>query len=526
MPLQKSFSEQHASARSKQSWHRSKTYSAAPDTTPTTAPKPLQPVSEASRNKLHAFEFQAPVEPDNHGTSATIIEETTQGDPEKRIDGLTRSQDHTVAERAAITPHSKLVWQELVGDTEEKEEEEDTSPNERILWESKRAEGVPNLSPMITRRRGKKRARSSSPTSSPSSYSKPATPAVNVKKLTQALKSAHADPAIDLWDRFALSGSTNITPRGGANPALAQIMVSSSPQPSKTLPPGGKGSATPNSLRRAISCGVNWPKRRRTERGEYIGQPRTAMDESPSHGTKTSMVNALLDSVNGELNRSKAIQTRHDALKSPSPKKRGQQHQTSVNAANRISPPPRPPPPLFRSPPRAAATGTGADLVRTAAREDLSDYGDVDFDDDDFDEDTLMVLEASLVPGDEETISATLSPDTGPKAHPRTMPTPPQISEEDDDEFGGMDDDVFAAAEDLIAEIDSSRTSHITPGNTTDSPAVVRHMGTNSRRQDAGEDAYDDDDFGDDFDFEAAEVSATQAAKHMGSVGGSVPSVR
>ncbi|KAK9772876.1 putative DNA replication ATP-dependent helicase/nuclease [Seiridium cardinale] len=516
MPLQKSFSEQHSASRSRQTWNRSKTHSGAHTTPRTTTSRPLQPVSVASKNKLHAFEFQGPAKTAGSDENCSVAKRAAECDPNKKIRDPPEDGGQTNAERAAITPHGKLAWQELIGISEDREEEEDTSPNERILWESKRREGVPDISPMITRRRGKKRARSSSPVSSPSNHSKPATPAVNVKKLTQALKSAHADPALELWDRFALSGSTNTTPHGVANPALAQIMVSSSPQPSKILPAGIKDPGTPtgSSLRRAISCGANWPKRRRTDRGEYVAQPSAALEQSPSQGTKNSMVNALLQSVNGELNRSKAIQTRHEASKSPSPTKKRQNLQPSNGSPKRRSPPPRPPPPLFKSPVKPPTVGTKRSQTPDVQKDDSSDYGE-----DDFDDDTLMVLDASLAPNHEEMTTAPLSSDNVLVAGSEMAPGAQQTS--DDDEFGDMDDDVFAAAEDMIAVIDSSHTSLMTPGKAREDIAVAEPTVSTCQTKGVGNNAYDDDDFGDDFDFEAAEVSATQAVKQLSSVGGS-----
>lgn len=520
MPLQKSFSEHHGSSRSKQTWHRAKTHSGVPNTTRPATTKPLRPVSEASKNKLHAFEFRGPAEDVNGGDSPRAKEPVGR-DPEEKTAGSTEDGYQAPAERAAITPHGKLVWQELVGVAEEKEEEADNSPNERILWESKRREGVPDISPMLSRRRGKKRARSSSPVSSPSSLSKPATPTVDVKKLTQALKLGHADPALDLWDRFTLSGTANTTPHGAINPALAQIMVSSSPQPVKTLPGGMKAGGTPSGsgLRRAVSCGYDFSKRRKTDRGKYMAQSGLAADDSPSHGTKTFMVNALLNSVNGEINRSKAIQAQQEALRSPSPKKQQRQilRTPAYSSVQRKTTPPPPPPPLFKSPVRAPSESMNTHKPSTP-QDESSDYGD-----DDFDDDALMVLDASTVPKSAETASTTLSPDVRPTLQAE-IPELPQAS--DDDEFGDMDDDVFAAAEDLVAEIDSSHASYMVSSKPADNPVIAQRPASGSHMQGAGTDTYDDDDFGDDFDFEAAEITATQALKQLGNVGGSIPLVR
>jgi hypothetical protein len=518
MPLQKSFSEQNGSSRNRQLWQRSKSHSAV-NPQRTSYKRPLEPVSEASKNKLQAFQFQPPVEQDDSEKAPTV--ENASQEPEKRASSASNDAGIITATKAAITPISRLQWQDLVGPSEANEEEEDISPNERIMWETKR-DGPYGLSPMIPRKRGKKRARSSSPTSSPAGNSKPTTPAVNVRKLTQALKSSHADPALELWDRFSLSGSAIVTPHGATNPALAQIMVSSSPQPSKLLAAGARTTGTPteSSLRRAISCGANWPKRRRVERAEPIAHLDVVLDESPSEGSKSSMVNALLRSVTGEINRSKAVQTRHDALRSPSPRKNSQRLDELGYSPRRKPSPQKPPPPLFNSPSKIKARKDVNISVPgpEKSEECLSDYGD-----DDFDDDTLMVLDASLAPACEESHLEIPVTDTGPKIEPQPAPLAEGLKS-DDDEFGDMDDDIFAAAEDLMAEIDSSRTSHGKSGSNAESPAIEHLPLLAGQVQEAGDDAYEDD-FGVDFDFEAAEIAATQTAKHMSGVSGSLPSV-
>ncbi|KAI0129450.1 hypothetical protein BJ170DRAFT_616318 [Xylariales sp. AK1849] len=513
MPLQKSFSEQSGSSRNRQLWQRSKSHSAVNTTRGVTAPKrPLEPVSESSKNKLRAFQFQNP-------TEAVDDDDGFNQDPKKQAMTSTLDTDHATEEKAAVTPISRLAWQDLIGMPEVKEQEEDISPNERISWETKRNSQSLGLSPMMPRKRGKKRARSSSPVSSPATNSKAATPVVDVKQLNQALKASHADPALELWDRFSLSGSTTVTPLGAANPALAQIMVSSSPQPSRALMGAKKAAGTPSEsgLRRAISCGTNWPKRRRVDRTETVTLPTIMQDDSPSSGSKSSMVNALLESVNGEINRSKAIQTRHDALRSPSPKKNRQRPEVHCQSPRRRSPPPKLPP-LSDCPSKNVATEKERACVSRSPKEDSSDYGD-----DDLDDDILMVLDASLGPTDEDESSTPVPPDTGP-VPACTIAPPAEKPASDDDEFGDLDDDIFAAAEDLMADIESTGPSNVQSGGRSGQASVGQQRSESvGPKQAAGDDAYEDD-FGVDFDFEAAEIAATQSAKQMTGTSGSLPS--
>ncbi|KAI0403279.1 Dna2-domain-containing protein [Xylaria palmicola] len=501
MPLQKSFSDQSDSLKARQRWHKSKAHPniGQPSAAPNARARPLERVADATKNKLNAFNFRPPAE------------EPEAGEPVKRA--RVDENDNT-AERDIVlslpsnlpsdpmkrlsTPVSRLAWQDLIGDPDANGEDEDASPQEKVEWDTKR-KPMYGLSPM-PRRRGAKRARSSSPMSSPAACSKSMAPATKIQNLP-ALTSPRADPSVELWDRYALSGSTTTTPLGVANPALAQIMIPSSPQP-PNLPDVGRGDV---GLRRAISCGANWPKRRRVERTEAMPTMHVAVEDSPTNHSKSSMVNALLESVTGELNRFKAAKTRLDALKSPSSRKR------RYNPADHLSGSPERPsspskPTLCRSP-RTADVSKEKSTV-----DNSSDYGD-----DDFDDDTLMGLDVDIEP------AMAQKPLTPQPRTPVTKPTlkPTGIAQGKDtlsDEFGDLDDDIFAEAGELLSQIDSacaSRQQTAVPKAQV-STKLASHAPVSD---DSIEDMYGDD-FGGDFDFEAAERAATQSTNQPG---GSVP---
>lgn len=352
----------------------------------------------------------------------------------------------------------------------------DTSPDERLLWHNVQDQ-LDAVSPIVPRR-GKKRARSSSPLSSPA-VDKLRTPAINVKKLKQALKSPHTDPALDLWDRFAVDGPNSKNPLGATNPALAHLMVSSSPRPSNE----GKSSHGESGLRRAISCGSHWPKRRRTEAVSDSGPVKDGRERN----TKSSMVTALLETVNGEINKSDEMDVENVGLESPSVKRRRSPRKPTVLAT---------PLELPKIPPAAMIRKTEFDLRQDTedAKSPTSDYGDEEFDDD-----TLWDLDASLLSGQVEARSFTMAENTlaaGKKEQP-------EEEESFDDDFDDMDDDLLAAAEDLIAD-DTPRPK---PKPAPDPAVTAVHL-------DGGTDDPDDmygDDFGGDFDFDAAELAATQS---------------
>ncbi|RYO80588.1 hypothetical protein DL766_002212 [Monosporascus sp. MC13-8B] len=518
MPLQKSFSEQNNPSRTRPQWSRSKSHSTMNHAAaaPKGPARPLEPVSGATKNKLNAFTFCPPLPPpapEADGFEGLPGNDENKGPKQNEHAESTSAAEASLSwiDKSSITPVSRLKWQDLIGAPQQRDDRQDMSPNERILWDTKQAQSY-NVSPMMPRKRGKKRARSSSPISSPAANSKSNTPVVNVKKLAEALKSPHADPALDLWDRFALSGSTSATPLDAANPALAQMMVSSSPQPPRTrgaVPAEG-------GLRRTISCGAHWPKRRRTDRADAVEPLEVMAEESPSGASKSSMVNALLKSVTGEINRSKAVQVRHETLKSPSPKKR-RRHPTppaSSSPSRRLSPA-KPISPLFDEMNKEET----AQRDRSVTASNASDY-----EDDDLDDDTIMQLGASLVtPRDEaDGGGTTLLPPGPPPPPPDTGQGADQAIPQGelgsfDDEFADLDDDVFAAAEDLLTQIDSNHTSTKDGDIPSQPTSVPQHHELGIGSDDFAGDIYGDD-FGGDFDFEAAEIAATQSAKQSGSL--------
>ncbi|KAK4242778.1 hypothetical protein C8A03DRAFT_11057 [Achaetomium macrosporum] len=475
MPLYKSFSEQNpAPGRRRPQWQRSKSGPAPQTTVP---PRPL-PVSEKTKNKLLAYQFEPPAP--RTDTEDTNLKPTSPPAPAK--------VGH------AATPASRPAWQDLLGRPEAPKEDEHPSPNERVLWRNDHDADQPvAMSPLLSRK-GRKRARSSSPVSSPAS--KHTTPAVDVKKLAEVLRTPNADPALELWDRFSVPGS-HTSPSGLANPLLAQLMVSSSPRPKDG---GGLGSERP--LRKAISCGSHWPKRRKLERADSEVTDSAAGKSQPD--SKSSMVSALLETVNEGIRKSKSAQP-----KSTSPRPRPPQRKSPLgpNSARR-SPSPR----QSGSSPLAKKS-TGLKPERNVSEVPSADKASSDYGDDDFDDDTLLELDASILgQGDDPTLVNSSegldhkTPVLG--VHRRFLPTAPKAV---DDEFGDLDDDFFDGAEDLVAEVEARHMSQ-NPQNPFHGQRHDRSAkACGGKGGDDDDDAYGDD-FGDDIDFDAVERAATQAA--------------
>ncbi|KAL4729282.1 DNA replication endonuclease-helicase Dna2 [Fusarium chlamydosporum] len=453
MTFQKSYSDQVG--RNKRSpWQRSRSNPVQQ----TPRPRPLQPVSEVTKNKLNKFQY--------HPKPGESVPEDTENE---QSTSKTRAKDD-----ATTTPATRLTWRDLL-ETAEGADDETTSPNDRLLWDNRQDNLYMNaISPMLSRK-GRKRARSSSPVSSPIAE-KPNTPSVNVKKLAQALKSPHADPTLELWDRYSLNGADSAdSPLGLANPALAQLMVSSSPRPTKTT-------AGEASLRRAISCGLNWPKRRRIERS--ISGSRLSSEKEEMEASKSSMVTALLDTVTSSIN-GQSEETQ-DTPESPSPKKR-RIYATSSGSPVQLKPQPRPQPQIPRPVQTPTRNPPPSPTPIKAPGPSSSDYGGDDFDE--FDDDTILQLEASITATQSEM-------DPRPELATSKSALPDEFDDKLLDEFEDLDDDIFNEAEELITA-DSQQAPQ--PHTTTKTDDLEEDFG----------DAFEGD-----FDFEAVELAATQAAQN------------
>jgi DNA replication ATP-dependent helicase Dna2 len=412
-------------------------------------------VSEVTKNKLNKFQYK-PVSNDQ-SKDATINEEAPASDS-----GVIPSKEDD--DKTAVTPMNRLTWKDFMEPTGAAEEDTHISPNERIMWDSKPGNLYDNaLSPMMARK-SRKRARSSSPISSPA-HDDIKTPAVNVKKLAKALKSPHADPTLELWDRYSLNKSdTHTTPVGLANPALAQLMISSSPRPSKE----SLGSPRPRNLRRAVSSGLNGPKRRKIEMTRACSTGSNSQREMEA-ASKSSLVTHLLDSVNSSI---QEASPEPPMARSPSPKKR-------VRSPVKES-----------TPCRAAA--------EEKAPDSFSDY------DDDFDDDTFMELEASI------TAPAPIQfPDRPNKTELEDTCNKAQEKHETStgEEFGDLDDDIFNEEELNNARPQASADALRSPSPKKPTAATKPKSGRGSAEF---EDEFSDLD-DEDIDFDAVELAATQS---------------
>ncbi|GFP57963.1 DNA replication ATP-dependent helicase/nuclease DNA2 [Trichoderma asperellum] len=478
MPLQKSYSERIGLPRQRSPWQRSHSH---PNNLQPANPKNPIPISEATKKKLNKFLYN-----DSKDESAADkgVDGRGKGVAASALNEQTPSHLRMIGNNA--TPVTRLDWSDLLEPCSQIPEEDTTiSPNDKLLWNNKQdPNAFATISPMMPRK-GRKRARSSSPISSPSA-DRIATPTVNVKKLAKALKSPHPDPTLELWDRYSLNGQGGQSPASGAaNPILAQLMVSSSPRPSKNQ----AALVDQENLRRAASCGFQWPKRRRMEKSKSGSQVSASQRELEA-ASKSSLVTALLDSVTSSMqNQSQEDDTETGGMDSPSLKKR------------QIAPPQN-----NNSPSRKPKGRLPSPIV--------SDYGD----DDDLDDEFLMLEETMLA---SQATQATQASQTTESVAPAGHGTERAVKQEGKkmdkkpalNEFDDFDDDDFDEADDLLASLELKTPAS---GKRTTSRTVKTPLKNKTPQKLADlEDEFGDDAFDGDVDFEAVEFAATQAAQQQ-----------
>ncbi|KAI9151817.1 DNA replication ATP-dependent helicase/nuclease DNA2 [Paramyrothecium foliicola] len=453
MPLQKSYSEHVGLSKHRSPWRRAHSH---PVNLQTPNSRPHHSISETTRNKLNKFQYQAPQD----GSARADVPGQAENVPPR----LAKDDD-------TGTPTTRLSWQDLIEPSTATEEDDDTqvSPNERIMWDTKQTTLNANVHSPMLHRRSRKRARSSSPISSPANEI-PTTPAVNVKQLTKALRSPHADPTLELWDRYSLNGPQSAnTPLGAANPLLAQLMISSSPRPTRD-------STTPHDevgLRRSLSHGLGWPKRRKVERPKS-GLQSSGEQRQLEAASKSSLVTALLDTVTSSFHGQSQDDADDQLPQSPSPEKRRKpasfQPALRTEAASTI--------------PQTAGTKSSncSDRLRQNKEEG---------------------------PGK---ISAAAAQPQQPRADSKMVED--EFDDLDDSLFDDLDDDLLDCVGDLTMGMPPNQSASIL--DNTQAPKVQLSNKNSGIASDL--DSFDDDfddDFGGDIDLEAIEQAAMQSMKQL-----------
>ncbi|KFA53128.1 hypothetical protein S40293_03132 [Stachybotrys chartarum IBT 40293] len=451
MPLQKSNSEHLGFAKQQRSpWQRSHSH---PVNLQTPKPGALLPISDATKNKLSKFQYRPRL--------GELTKDHADDLENKPIPFEAGPRVKKTRDESLTTPSTRLTWHDLNEPTGEVEDEMHGSPNERIMWDNKQDALNSTMSPVL-QRKGHKRARSSSPVSSPSNE-KPNTPVVNVKKLAKALRSPHADPTLELWDRYSLNGQeNNSTTLGITNPALAHLMVSSSPRPFKNPSPLDDGR-----LRRTASCGLSWPKRRKVEKTK-LGPHSSGEQRELEAASKSSLVRALLDTVTSSIHHQTEDGTDDQHVTSPSPRKK-----------RRLSDDQRQP-------------SVGREVTGPCAVEVKDDMDGLECGGTDRMENTTREVAGSVI--GQQPMSQAADED--------------EFKDLDDSIFDDLDDDVFDCVDLSGQPLPNNKAAQVLPAL----PATTSVRQTQTDDLEDMDDDFDDD-FGEDLDLEALEQAAMQSMK-------------
>ncbi|KAF8422058.1 hypothetical protein EV426DRAFT_183796 [Tirmania nivea] len=273
-----------------------------------------KPVSSTTKAQLGAFAFQKPSKPGQDKEESDHAE-NQRTDALELLHDQFSSPEKKPCKDCPKTPAPRLALKDLVGFGEDGQQPlfnmaPDVSPEERIVWQVS-PRGTPSaITPSSKRQKRIKRARSSSPIAGTPLSKKIAPPQIHPDP-----KTPHADPDNDVWQRYS---STNSGPRPRNPPGVPLRLFSAEKRDSLNLSPLG--------LRRAYSCGSDWPptsiKRRKPgstesyspEVGEEIakiveeGTDRVLQPIVPARRSegklKLSRVSMLLNKVHEKLAKS------------------------------------------------------------------------------------------------------------------------------------------------------------------------------------------------------------------------------
>ncbi|KAL8923946.1 MAG: hypothetical protein Q9172_002910 [Xanthocarpia lactea] len=388
---------------------------------------PPIPASSASRSKLQVFQFHglpeaSELKDPRHPKSQTSREAEKENqipsdDHPAMASSQLLSRPPPLSQRSQHkdcpqTPIGRLPLAELIAGVDDNANQNlNLTPVERVLWQH-----VPGSSQFASSqdasvaRTGKKRARSSSPTSSSqnetSNHFRNNKQSFDLQTLEKTLKTPQADPAADLWTRYSLKTGDirDGSPTRNAT-VLADLLKSSSPQtPGSHLKQKELGG-----LRRAISCANEWPtsaaKRRKLN---HTSSQNRALDDRPNvvprDNARMSRVNLLVEQIeNGLLKgRREGPEAKQSVCSSPpsgkhlsdcssSPPSVPENHDDDEQDEEESDP-------TVVGGESAISELNESDMTFIAAETALLEAADriSDFGDDDFDEDLLEAVDASM----------------------------------------------------------------------------------------------------------------------------------
>lgn len=286
-------------------------------------PKPAIAASLQSKTKLNAFRYQQKFKKPEQAMRAsgdTLLdkENAVQHEGQRSGQKLLASQEASKqpAREFPSTPAGRVPLADLIGDNEDHQEASPRrSPLEAVSWDrSPRGSNDSFMTPVM--RRGKKRARSSSPASS-SQKIKTTKPAFDLQNLQASLKTPQNDPVAEFESRY-FARNRHQTPSKPSSSAAPDFMHSSSPQ---TPALSGGESAK---LRRTASCGIAYP--RGSKRRKMSREDKPVLKENPKDNASISekqgeleAISRLLDSINDGLQSASRSPSQRDGPSSSCP---------------------------------------------------------------------------------------------------------------------------------------------------------------------------------------------------------------
>lgn len=284
---------------------------------------PLQ-ISSQSKKKLKAFSFNGREAKENE-ENRTVPNTVIRNDPsDSHSIPVTSPRPFKPESNPPQTPAPRIPLAHLIGNTEDAYycAPPAATPSDHVLWQDGPRSSNP-LSSFHSTQRGKKRARSSSPTSSQldrSSGSDPSREPLDLESIQKSLRTPQHDPAAELWSRYTsdiktMTRSENIFTNFGP----------SSPQTPSTT------NSKDSILRRTMSCGVEWPmpsvKRRRIHQIESYERTKgifaAAKKEILARElAKPSRVGLLVEKIQESLSKRRVEESQEPSSSSPLPDRR------------------------------------------------------------------------------------------------------------------------------------------------------------------------------------------------------------
>lgn len=256
--------------------------------------------SSAAKRKLNSFSFSAETETKPSGSKARSMSNPINLDEEEQVQvadtPLTKitsrlqelSQDElSKKSKGPGTPSGRLALPDLLNmaDVDSPSRILAKTPDDRVSWNhDPAAYSSSGFSYGETRGTKRRRAKSSSPMSSParSTHLEVDTPELPIGKL--GLDTPQLGPGLDLWSNYGMSGAPSAS--GIANPLMAQLTAGT---------PSPRDSARKLGLARSVSMGDQVMKKRRT--GTVRSGYGLFEDIAKGSVTKHPRVGALLDGI-------------------------------------------------------------------------------------------------------------------------------------------------------------------------------------------------------------------------------------